>query len=81
MREKTLWSFRSWNLNYYFQNMVFGNELPLEILSFTVSLEDAHRHNDLSLIDKFKNTTIILGVVTIANSKVETVDEIKERVT
>ena len=47
----------------------------------TVSLEDAHRHNDLSLFDKFKKTTIILGVVTIANSRVETVDEIKERVT
>ena len=61
--------------------MVFKNELPLEILSFTVSLEDAHRHNDLSLFDKFKKTTIILGVVTIANSRVEAVDEIRERVT
>ena len=44
-------------------------------------MEDAHRHNDLSLFDKFKKTSIILGVVTIANSRVETVDEIKDRVT
>ena len=46
----------------------------------SVSIEDAHRHNDLDLFDKFKNTTIILGVVAIANSKVESVEEIKTRV-
>ena len=50
-------------------------------IAFVVSLEDAHRHNDLSLFDKFKKTTIILVIVTIANSRVETVDEIKDRVT
>ena len=61
--------------------MVHRNQWSLNILSFIVSLEDAHRHNDLLLFDKFKKTTIILGVVTIANSRVETVDEIKERVT
>ena len=55
--------------------------VTIRIFSFTVSLEDAHRHNDLSLFDKFMRTTIILGVVTIANSRVETVNEIKERVT
>ena len=48
---------------------------------FTVSLEDAHRHNDLTLFDKFKKTTIILGVVSIAKSDVETVDDIRKRVT
>lgn len=44
-----------------------------------VSLEDAHRHNDLSLLDRFAKTKIILGVVTIAKSQVETVAEIRGR--
>jgi len=44
-----------------------------------VSLEDAHRHNDLSLLDRFAKTKIILGVVAIAKSRVETVDEIRVR--
>ena len=44
-----------------------------------VSIEDAHRHNDLSLLDAFANTTVILGVVEIASSRVETVDEIVAR--
>ena len=44
-----------------------------------VSIEDAHRHNDLSLLDAFAHTTVILGVVEIVSSRVETVDEIVER--
>ncbi len=44
-----------------------------------VSIEDAHRHNDLSLLDTFSRTTVILGVVEIASSRVETVDEIVTR--
>ena len=44
-----------------------------------VSIEDAHRHNDLSLLDAFANTTVILGVVEIASSRVETADEIVAR--
>jgi len=44
-----------------------------------VSLEDAHRHNDLSLLEKFQNTTVIFGAVAIAQSKVETVEEITAR--
>ena len=44
-----------------------------------VSIEDAHRHNDLSLLDAFGDTTVILGVVGIASSRVETVDEIAAR--
>ena len=44
-----------------------------------VSIEDAHRHNDLSLLDAFASTTVILGVVEIASSRVETVDEIVSR--
>lgn len=44
-----------------------------------VSIEDAHRHNDLTLLKCFKQTTVILGSVKIASSHVETVEEIEER--
>jgi len=44
-----------------------------------VSIEDAHRHNDLSLLERFRNTGVILGVVQIAATRVETVEEIAER--
>ncbi len=44
-----------------------------------VSIEDAHRYNDLSLLDLFANTKVILGVVAIAKSRVEPVEEIKAR--
>jgi 5-methyltetrahydropteroyltriglutamate--homocysteine methyltransferase len=44
-----------------------------------VSLEDAHRHNDLRLLERFPRTEVILGVVAIARSRVEPVDEIVER--
>jgi len=44
-----------------------------------VSIEDAHRQNDLSLLDPFKSTTVILGVVSVAKSRVEPVDEIHDR--
>ena len=45
-----------------------------------VSLEDAHRHNDLSLFEKFTRSTVIFGAVAIAKSRVEPVEEIVERV-
>jgi len=44
-----------------------------------VSLEDAHRHNDLRLLDRFQNTTVIFGVIAIAKSKVETLEEVRAR--
>ncbi len=44
-----------------------------------VSLEDAHRHNDLRLLERFTDTTILLGVIGIARSRVETVAEIRAR--
>ncbi|MBT4041698.1 MAG: cobalamin-independent methionine synthase II family protein, partial [Rhodospirillales bacterium] len=44
-----------------------------------VSVEDAHRPNDLSLLEMFTNTTVIFGVVAIAKSQVETVDAIESR--
>ena len=44
-----------------------------------VSLEDAHRHNDLSLLESFTDTTVLIGVVAIARSRVEPVEEIRSR--
>ena len=44
-----------------------------------VSLEDAHRHNDLSLLERYTRTTVLLGVVDVSRSRVEPVDEIARR--
>ena len=44
-----------------------------------VSIEDAHRPNDLSLLEAFPATTVILGVVAVAKSRLESVDEIRDR--
>lgn len=44
-----------------------------------VSLEDAHRHNDLTLLEKFENTSVIFGAIAIADSRVESVEEIQAR--
>ena len=44
-----------------------------------VSFEDAHRPNDLRFLEHFKTTSIILGVVAIAKSKIESVEEIRGR--
>lgn len=41
-----------------------------------VSIEDAHRHNDLRLLETFADTTVVLGVVEIASSRAETFEEI-----
>ena len=46
----------------------------------SISLEDAHRFNDLSLLNKFKQSKIILGVINIASSKEETINEVQNRV-
>ena len=44
-----------------------------------VSIEDAHRPNDLSLLERYARTTVLFGVVNIGASRVEPVDEIGER--
>jgi 5-methyltetrahydropteroyltriglutamate--homocysteine methyltransferase len=44
-----------------------------------VSFEDAHRPNDLKLLEGLTKTTAILGVVAIAKSRIETADEIEAR--
>ena len=47
---------------------------------FQVSLEDAHRRNPKELFEKLNAKTIILGVVDVSRSRVETVDEICQHV-
>ena len=44
-----------------------------------VSIEDAHRPNDLTLLELFQNTTVILGVLGIAQTRIETIEEIESR--
>lgn len=44
-----------------------------------VSIEDAHQHNDLTLLEHFKTIQVIFGAVSIAQSRIETVDEIRDR--
>lgn len=44
-----------------------------------VSIEDAHQNNDLKLLECFKRTKVIFGVVQVANSRVETQEEIESR--
>jgi len=44
-----------------------------------VSIEDAHCLNDLELLEDFTRTAVILGVVTIASSRIESSDHIAQR--
>jgi 5-methyltetrahydropteroyltriglutamate--homocysteine methyltransferase len=50
-----------------------------EIAIDAVSIEDAHRQNDLSLLERFARRTLILGVIAIASSRIEEVEEVRER--
>jgi 5-methyltetrahydropteroyltriglutamate--homocysteine methyltransferase len=44
-----------------------------------VSIEDAHCLNNLNLLEQFENTSVILGAVTIANSQIETIEAVRDR--
>jgi len=44
-----------------------------------ISLEDAHCHNDMKLLEFFSQSTVILGSVAIAASRLETVEDIVDR--
>jgi 5-methyltetrahydropteroyltriglutamate--homocysteine methyltransferase len=44
-----------------------------------VSLEDAHCNNDLRLLEKFRSKIVMLGVIDIARTRIEPVDEIRAR--
>jgi methionine synthase II (cobalamin-independent) len=45
----------------------------------TVSIEDACRPNDLGLLERFTRTKLILGVIAIGRSRVEEVEEVRQR--
>ena len=45
-----------------------------------ISIEDKHCCNDLGLLEKFKNKTVIFGAVAIASSRLESVEEVRERI-
>jgi len=59
----------------YFRLAPALDEAKLDV----ISIEDAHRPNDLSLLELFKHQTIILGVIGIARSRIEAVEEIASR--
>jgi 5-methyltetrahydropteroyltriglutamate--homocysteine methyltransferase len=44
-----------------------------------VSIEDAHRPVDLRLLELFERSTVILGLIAIAKTRVEPVEEIRQR--
>jgi 5-methyltetrahydropteroyltriglutamate--homocysteine methyltransferase len=44
-----------------------------------ISIEDAHRHNDLSLLERFRESTVIFGSIAIASSALEPVSAIQRR--
>jgi len=46
-----------------------------------VSIEDAWCRNDLSLLGMFKKTTVILGTMNVSSSRIETVEEMRDRLT
>jgi methionine synthase II (cobalamin-independent) len=50
-----------------------------EIRVDAVSIEDAHRPNDLALLERFTRKKVILGVIAIARSRIEEVEEVRDR--
>mgnify|MGYP001161233547 FL=1 len=46
----------------------------------SVSIEDAHRYNNLSLLSDYEQTKVIFGVIKIASSSIETEEEIENRI-
>jgi len=45
-----------------------------------VSIEDAHRTNDLKLLESFRETTVILGLIDVAKSTIEEAHQIRKRI-
>ena len=44
-----------------------------------VSVEDAHCLNNLELLERFQHTAVILGVIEVASSTIETVEQVRTR--
>ena len=45
-----------------------------------VSIEDAHCHNNLELLEKFEKKSVIFGAIAIASSRIEREEEIIDRI-
>merc|ERR1712151_814688 len=62
-------------------NTAYRRMAPLldESLTDAISIEDAWCRNDLSLLSLFKKKKVILGAMHVSSSRVETVEEIQER--
>ena len=56
-----------------------SKELDKSIID-TVSIEDAHRYNNLEFLRDFNNTKVIFGLIKIASSQIETKEEIVSRI-
>jgi 5-methyltetrahydropteroyltriglutamate--homocysteine methyltransferase len=50
-----------------------------EVAIDAVSIEDAHRPNDLALLEHFVRKKVLLGVIAIARSRIEEVEEVRDR--
>ena len=50
-----------------------------EVAIDAVSIEHAHRPNDLALLERFARKKVLLGVIAIARSRIEEVEEVRER--
>ncbi len=58
----------------------FGLADDLNIMKIDqISIEDAHFKNDLSLLDKLTDKTLIFGVLNVTKSRIETAEEIHIR--
>ncbi len=44
-----------------------------------ISIEDAHRHNPAELFAQFQKSSLIVGFIRIADSRLESVDDIRAR--
>jgi len=62
--------------NSYHRLAAEMDDLPIH----QVSIEDAHCCNDLGLLELFQNTAVIFGSVAVARSRVETLEEVMERI-
>ena len=45
-----------------------------------ISIEDAHRANNLKLLELFEKKTIIFGTIAIARSRLESMEEVTGRI-
>jgi len=50
-----------------------------EIAIDAISIEDAHRPNDLALLERFARRKVILGVIAIGRRRIEEVEEVRDR--